>query len=305
MTSALQPVLNSLNSVILGKNNQIKLALACLLAKGHLLIEDLPGIGKTTLAEALARTLGLHYQRLQFTSDMLPADIIGVSIFNPVEQQFSFREGPVFTQVLLADEINRTSPKTQSALLEAMEEGQITSDGVTRILPKPFFVIATQNPSHQMGTFPLPESQLDRFLMRIQLGYPDPRAERELLTGKDRRQMLSVLPALTDAERLSAYQQQIDSIHLSEAVLDYLQRLVTHTRQSRDFAHGLSPRGLLSLKRATQAWAFIEGRSYAIPEDVQAVLPAVAEHRLRGSIEDQSRMHSLTSQLLNAVDVIE
>ncbi len=205
----------------------------------------------------------------------------------------------------MADEINRTSPKTQSALLEAMEEGQITSDGVTRILPKPFFVIATQNPSHQMGTFPLPESQLDRFLMRIQLGYPDPRAERELLTGKDRRQMLSVLPALTDAERLSAYQQQIDSIHLSEAVLDYLQRLVTHTRQSRDFAHGLSPRGLLSLKRATQAWAFIEGRSYAIPEDVQAVLPAVAEHRLRGSIEDQSRMHSLTSQLLNAVDVIE
>ena len=305
MTSALQPVLNSLNSVILGKNNQIKLALACLLAKGHLLIEDLPGMGKTTLAEALARTLGLHYQRLQFTCDKLPADIIGVSIFNPAEQQFSFREGPVFTQVLLADEINRTSPKTQSALLEAMEEGQITSDGVTRILPKPFFVIATQNPSHQMGTFPLPESQLDRFLMRIQLGYPDPRAERELLTGKDRRQMLSVLPALTDAERLSAYQQQIDSIHLSEAVLDYLQRLVTHTRQSRDFAHGLSPRGLLSLKRATQAWAFIEGRSYAIPEDVQAVLPAVAEHRLRGSIEDQSRMHSLTSQLLNAVDVIE
>lgn len=305
MTSALQPVINSLNSVILGKNNQIKLALACLLAKGHLLIEDLPGMGKTTLAEALARSLGLRYQRLQFTSDMLPADIIGVSIFNPAEQQFSFREGPVFTQVLLADEINRTSPKTQSALLEAMEEGQVTSDGVTRTLPKPFFVIATQNPSHQMGTFPLPESQLDRFLMRIQLGYPDPRAERELLTGKDRRQILSVLPALTDAERLSIYQQQINDIHLSDAVLDYLQRLVTHTRQSRDFAHGLSPRGLLALKRATQAWAFIEGRSYAIPEDVQTVLPAVAEHRLRGSIEDQSRMHSLTSQLLNAVDVIE
>ncbi|HNA21404.1 MAG TPA: AAA family ATPase, partial [Agitococcus sp.] len=178
MTSAVQPILNSLNAIILGKNTQIKLALACLLAKGHLLIEDLPGMGKTTLAEALARTLGLRYQRLQFTSDMLPADIIGVSIFNPVEQQFSFREGPVFTQVLLADEINRTSPKTQSALLEAMEEGQVTSDGVTRTLPKPFFVIATQNPSHQMGTFPLPESQLDRFLMRIQLGYPDPRAER-------------------------------------------------------------------------------------------------------------------------------
>ncbi len=305
MSSALQPIINSLNSVILGKNNQIKLALACLLAKGHLLIEDLPGMGKTTLAEALARSLGLQYQRLQFTSDMLPADIIGVSIFNPAEQQFSFREGPIFTQVLLADEINRTSPKTQSALLEAMEEGQITSDGVTRPLPKPFFVIATQNPSHQMGTFPLPESQLDRFLMRIQLGYPDPRAERELLTGKDRRQMLSVLPPLADAERLSAWQAQINEIHLSDAVLSYLQRLVTHTRQSRDFAHGLSPRGLLALKRATQAWAMIEGRNYAIPEDVQAVLPSVAEHRLRGSIEDQSRMHSLTSQLLNAIDVIE
>jgi MoxR-like ATPase len=304
MTSAVQPIINSLNAVILGKNNQIKLALACLLAKGHLLIEDLPGMGKTTLAEALARTLGLHYQRLQFTSDMLPADIIGVSIFNPAEQQFSFREGPVFTQVLLADEINRTSPKTQSALLEAMEEGKVTSDGVTRTLPQPFFVIATQNPSHQMGTFPLPESQLDRFLMRIQLGYPDPRAERELLTGKDRRQMLTVLPALADAERLQAWQAQILTIHLSDAVIDYLQRLVTHTRQSRDFAHGLSPRGLLALKRATQAWAFIEGRNYTIPEDIQAVLPSVAEHRLRGSIEDQSRMHSLTSQLLNAVDVI-
>lgn len=305
MTSAVQPILNSLNAVILGKNTQIKLALACLLAKGHLLIEDLPGMGKTTLAEALARTLGLRYQRLQFTSDMLPADIIGVSIFNPAEQQFSFREGPVFTQVLLADEINRTSPKTQSALLEAMEEGQVTSDGVTRILPKPFFVIATQNPSHQMGTFPLPESQLDRFLMRIQLGYPDPRAERELLTGKDRRQMLAVLPALSDAERLQAWQEQILTIHLSDAVIDYLQRLVTHTRQSRDFPHGLSPRGLLALKRATQAWAFIEGRNYAIPEDVQAVLPAVAEHRLRGGMEDQQKMHSLTNQLLNAVDVIE
>ena len=305
MTSAVQPILNSLNAVILGKNTQIKLALACLLAKGHLLIEDLPGMGKTTLAEALARTLGLRYQRLQFTSDMLPADIIGVSIFNPVEQQFSFREGPVFTQVLLADEINRTSPKTQSALLEAMEEGQVTSDGVTRTLPKPFFVIATQNPSHQMGTFPLPESQLDRFLMRIQLGYPDPRAERELLTGKDRRQMLTLLPALADAERLQGWQEQILTIHLSDAVIDYLQRLVTHTRQSRDFPHGLSPRGLLALKRATQAWAFIEGRNYAIPEDVQAVLPAVAEHRLRGSMEDQQKMHSLTSQLLNAVDVIE
>lgn len=304
MSSAVQPILSALGAVILGKNNQLKLALACLLARGHLLIEDLPGMGKTTLAEALARTLGLSYQRLQFTSDMLPADIIGVSIFNPAEQQFSFRPGPVFTQVLLADEINRTSPKTQSALLEAMEEGQVTSDGVTRILPKPFFVIATQNPSSQMGTFPLPESQLDRFLMRIQLGYPDPRAERELLTGTDRRQILQTLQPLADPDRLQAWQQQMDKVHFSDAVLDYLQRLVAHTRQSRDFAHGLSPRGLLALKRATQAWAFIEGRNYAIPEDVQAVLPSVAEHRLRGSIEDQNRMRSLTSQLLNAVDVL-
>jgi MoxR-like ATPase len=304
MTSAVQPVITALGAVILGKNQQLKLSLACLLAKGHLLIEDLPGMGKTTLAEALARTLGLSYQRLQFTSDMLPADIIGVSIFNPAEQQFSFRAGPIFTQVLLADEINRTSPKTQSALLEAMEEGQVTIDGQTRQLPKPFFVIATQNPSSQMGTFPLPESQLDRFLMRIQLGYPDPRAERELLTGTDRRIILSTLQSIADADRLTVWQQQIDKIHLSDAVLDYLQRLVTHTRQSRDFVHGLSPRGLLALKRATQAWAFIEGRNYAIPEDIQAVLPSVAEHRLRGSIEDQSRMHSLTSQLLNAVDVI-
>lgn len=304
MSSPVQEVLASVNAVILGKQTQIKLALACLLARGHLLIEDLPGMGKTTLAEALARVLGLSYQRLQFTSDMLPADIIGVSIFNPSEQEFVFRPGPIFSQVLLADEINRTSPKTQSALLEAMEEGQVTSDGVTRPLPKPFFVIATQNPMSQMGTFPLPESQLDRFLMRIQLGYPDLRAERELLTGTDRRKILATLQPMVDVDRLEAWQQQIDKVHLSDAVLDYLLRLVTHTRQSHDFPHGLSPRGLLALKRATQAWAFIEGRQFVQPEDVQAVLPSVAEHRLRGGIEDQGRVHSLTHQLLQAVDVL-
>jgi MoxR-like ATPase len=304
MSSPVQPVLTAVNAVILGKQQQIKLALACLLARGHLLIEDLPGMGKTTLAEALAKVLGLSYQRLQFTSDMLPADIIGVSIFNPAEQQFSFRPGPVFNQVLLADEINRTTPKTQSALLEAMEEGQVTSDGVTRPLPKPFFVIATQNPMSQMGTFPLPESQLDRFLMRIQLGYPDARAERELLTGTDRRKVLATLEPMVDADRLENWQQQIDQVHLSDAVLDYLLRLVSHTRQSRDFPHGLSPRGLLALKRATQAWAFIDGRQFTQPEDVQAVLPSVAEHRLRGGIEDQGRVHSLTAKLLQAVDVL-
>jgi MoxR-like ATPase len=261
-------------------------------------------MGKTTLAEALAKVLGLSYQRLQFTSDMLPADIIGVSIFNPAAQEFTFRPGPVFNQVLLADEINRTTPKTQSALLEAMEEGQVTSDGVTRPLPKPFFVIATQNPMSQMGTFPLPESQLDRFLMRIQLGYPDARAERELLTGTDRRKVLATLEPMVDADRLENWQRQIDQVHLSDAVLDYLLRLVSHTRQSRDFPHGLSPRGLLALKRATQAWAFIDGRQFSQPEDVQAVLPSVAEHRLRGGIEDQGRVHSLTAKLLQAVDVL-
>lgn len=304
MSSPVQEVLASVNAVILGKQQQIRLALTCLLARGHLLIEDLPGMGKTTLAEALARVLGLSYQRLQFTSDMLPADIIGVSIFNPSEQEFQFRPGPVFTQVLLADEINRTTPKTQSALLEAMEEGQVTSDGVTRVLPKPFFVIATQNPMSQMGTFPLPESQLDRFLMRIQLGYPDPRAERELLTGTDRRKILSTLQPMVDADRLENWQQQVDKVHLADPVLDYMLRLVTHTRQGRDFPHGLSPRGLLALKRATQAWAFVDGRNYTRPEDVQAVLPSVAEHRLRGSIEDQDRVHSLTTRLMQAVDVL-
>lgn len=302
--SSLNPVLAALGHVILGKPEQIKLALSCLLARGHLLIEDLPGMGKTTLAESLARVLGLHYQRIQFTSDMLPADIIGVSIFNPQTQVFDFRQGPVFTQLLLADEINRTTPKTQSALLEAMEEHQVTADGVTRKLPQPFFVIATQNPSTQMGTFPLPESQLDRFLMRIQLGYPDVRAERELLRGGDRRQHLQALKPLASVQQLEVWQQAVAKVHVSDAVLDYVQRLVTHTRTAQGFQHGLSPRGALALLRATQAWAFVAGRDHLIPEDVQAVLPAVAEHRLRGGLEDHGRTHSLTAQLLKAVDVI-
>lgn len=302
--SSLNPVLAALGHVILGKPEQLKLALACLLARGHLLIEDLPGMGKTTLAEALARVLGLQYQRIQFTSDMLPADIVGVSIFNPQAQTFDFRQGPVFTQVLLADEINRTTPKTQSALLEAMEEHQVTSDGVTRKLPQPFFVIATQNPSTQMGTFPLPESQLDRFLMRIQLGYPDPAAERALLMGGDRRVLLASLKPQASLQQLQAWQQAIAKVHLSDAVIDYVQRLVTHTRTAQGFQHGLSPRGALALLRAAQAWAFVAGRDHLLPEDVQAVLPAVAEHRLRGGLEDHGRTHSLTAQLLKAVDVI-
>lgn len=304
MSAALNPVLAALGNVILGKPEQLKLALACLLARGHLLIEDLPGMGKTTLAEALARVLGLEYQRIQFTSDMLPADIIGVSVFNPQSQAFDFRQGPVFTQLLLADEINRTTPKTQSALLEAMEEHQVTADGVTRKLPQPFFVIATQNPSTQMGTFPLPESQLDRFLMRIQLGYPDAKAERALLMGGDRRKLLTTLMPLATIQNLEAWQQAIAKVHVSDAVLDYVQRLVAHTRTAQGFQHGLSPRGALALLRAAQAWAFVAGRDHLLPEDVQAVLPAVAEHRLRGGLEDHGRTHSLTAQLLKAVDVI-
>lgn len=304
MASPVQAVIGALEKIILGKSEQIRLALACLLARGHLLIEDLPGMGKTTLAEALARVLGLSYQRIQFTSDMLPADIIGVSVFNPQTQQFEFRAGPVFTQLLLADEINRTTPKTQSALLEAMEEHQVTADGVTRKLPEPFFVIATQNPSTQMGTFPLPESQLDRFLMRIQIGYPDARAERLLLQGGDRRALLAHLKPLAGARELAAWQQTLLKGHVSDAVLDYVQRLVAHTRTAPGFQHGLSPRGALALLRAAQGWAFVAGRDHVLPEDVQAVLPAVAEHRLRGGLEDHGRTHSLTTQLLKAVDVI-
>lgn len=304
MTAPLTPVLSTLGNVILGKPEQLKLALACLLARGHLLIEDLPGMGKTTLAESLARVLGLSYQRIQFTSDMLPADIVGVSIFNPQTQDFVFREGPVFTQLLLADEINRTTPKTQSALLEAMEEHQVTSDGITRKLPQPFFVIATQNPSTQMGTFPLPESQLDRFLMRIQLGYPDARAERELLRGGDRRQFLGNIKPMATPQDLADWQQAVTKVHASDAVLDYLQRLVSHTRTGQGFPHGISPRGTLALLRAAQGWALVSGRDHLLPEDIQAVLPSVAEHRLRGGIEDQGRAHSLTTQLLKAVDVI-
>lgn len=304
MTASLQTVLQAVNRVILGKEHQVRLALSCLIARGHLLIEDLPGMGKTTLAESLARSLGLSYQRIQFTSDMLPADILGVSIFDAKRGEFQFREGPVFTQVLLADEINRTTPKTQSALLEAMEERQVTMDGLTRPLPEPFFVIATQNPASQMGTFPLPESQLDRFLMRIALGYPDPRAERELLTGQDRREILAGLQAVMDLASLQSVQQLVRKVHVSEAALDYLQRLVACTRDPREFAHGLSPRGVLALKHAAQAWALVDKRDYVVPEDIQAVLPAVVEHRLRSSLEAQAQAHSQAERLLRRVDVV-
>lgn len=279
-TRRLENVVTQLGSVILGKEQQIRLAVACLLARGHLLIEDIPGVGKTTLAHALARTLGLSYQRIQFTSDLLPADIVGVSIFERDSGDFRFHPGPVFSQLVLADEINRATPKTQSALLEAMEENQVTADGRTYPLPSPFFVVATQNPTYQIGTFPLPESQLDRFLMRIQLGYPDASVERELLTGRDRRDILADLAPAIDIETMLSLQQALTQLHASDALVRYLQDIVAFTRESAAFSSGLSPRAAIVLLRAAQAWALMAGHGGVMPEDVQAVLPAVIPHRL-------------------------
>jgi MoxR-like ATPase len=273
-------VLGTLETVILGKPGQIRLCLACLLARGHLLIEDVPGVGKTTLAHALAHVLGLAWQRVQFTADLLPADIIGVSVFDRASQQFNFRRGPIFTQLLLADEVNRASPRTQSALLEAMEERQVSADGTTYALPEPFFVVATQNPHEQLGTFGLPESQLDRFLMRVILGYPDAAHERELLRGGERRELLpAIAPALSAAAVLAA-QRAVRAVHLADALLDYTQALIGRTRERSDLKLGLSPRAGQGLIRAAQAWAYLAGRAAVLPEDVQAVLPAVVAHRL-------------------------
>jgi MoxR-like ATPase len=288
--SSIASVLAAANQVILGKDAQIRLALSCLLARGHLLIEDLPGVGKTTLAHTLARLLGLQFSRIQFTSDMLPADIIGVSIFDRDKTDFKFLPGPIFSQVVLADEINRATPKTQSALLEAMEERQITSEGKTRPLPEPFFVIATQNPSHQIGTFPLPESQLDRFLLRVELGYPDHNAERALLESGGRRDKLPTLAACFKPEQLAPLQQQVAEIYVSPSLLDYIQLVIEATRSSPDFVHGLSPRAALSLLAAARAWAFVGGRKMVLPEDVQAVLPSVACHRNHARPEDIATM---------------
>jgi MoxR-like ATPase len=278
---AMHSALDQIAGVILGKDRQIKLTLACLLAKGHLLIEDLPGVGKTTLAHAIARSLGLQFQRIQFTSDLLPADIIGVSIFDTRHGGFRFHPGPVFAQMVLADEVNRATPKAQSALLEAMEEQQVTTEGETRPLPQPFFVIATQNPSHQIGTFPLPESQLDRFLMCIQLGYPDAQAERRLLEGSDRRDLVASLPPRLAPDQLLTLQQAARALHVSPALLDYLQAILAHSRESPDFVTGLSPRAGLNALNAARAWALLDGRNFVIPEDIQAVLPSVVAHRLQ------------------------
>lgn len=281
--SIIERLVSALGSVLLGKEGQIRLALTCLLARGHLLLEDLPGMGKTTLSHALAKVLGLEYQRIQFTSDLLPADIIGTTLFNPGQASFEFRKGPVFSEVLLADEINRATPKTQGALLEAMEERQVTVEGHSHPLPAQFFVIATQNPVTQMGTFPLPESQLDRFLMRISLGYPDPRVERELLKGRNPRDELDQLPPAVNHAELHQLQTAVGKVYVSDALLDYVQRILAFSRESSRFAVGLSPRAGMALVRSARAFALVNGRDYVIPEDVQAVLGPVAEHRLAGA----------------------
>ncbi len=293
----LKSLLDQLNTVIVGKPGQIQDCVACLLAGGHLLIEDVPGVGKTTLAHALARTFGLHFSRVQFTSDLMPSDLSGVSIYERGKEAFVFHSGPIFAQVLLADEINRASPKTQSALLEAMEEKQVTVEGETRALPSPFFVIATQNPHDQLGTYALPESQLDRFLMRISLGYPDHDAERDLLRGHDRRDLVLALPGLLSATELQQLQRDVLAVHASDALLDYVQGLIAATRSGKWFLQGLSPRAGMAILRAARAQALLEGRNYVAPDDVQAILPQTIAHRLipvgdagRGAIEQVRAM---------------
>lgn len=297
----LSALLSQLNTVITGKSLQVQDCVACLLAGGHLLIDDVPGVGKTTLAHALARTFGLQFSRVQFTADLMPSDLTGVSIYERGKEAFVFHPGPLFAQVLLADEINRASPKTQSALLEAMEEKQVTVEGATRALPQPFFVIATQNPLDQLGTYALPESQLDRFLMRISLGYPDRASERTLLTGGDRRELVAALPALLTPDELAQLQAQVLAVHAAEPLLDYVQDLIAATRSGRWFVQGLSPRAGLAVLRAAKAYALLQGRDYVAPDDVQAILPQTIAHRLvpvsdsgRGAVEQVQAMVAAT-----------
>ena len=306
MFAKVHAVARQVNQIVVGKEQQIRQSLVCLLAGGHLLIEDVPGVGKTTLAHALAVSLGLKFNRVQFTSDLLPADVIGISIFDREKNGFLFHPGPIFTQVLLADEINRATPKTQSALLEAMEERQVSADGVTRELPAPFFVIATQNPTHQIGTFQLPESQLDRFLMCLSLGYPDAAAERNLLMGEDRRTLLKSMPSAMQPTELIAAQEALRQVHTSASLIDYVQALTQASRQNGWFAEGMSPRAAIALLQAARAWAALEGRNHVIPEDVQAVLVPVVAHRLRplkatGGAAMASR--DLVLQLMKSVPV--
>ena len=298
-----QPVIEALDQIIVGKTEQIRLSIACLLARGHLLIEDLPGVGKTTLAHALASSLGMSYQRIQFTSDLLPADVIGVSVFNREGSRFEFHKGPIFTQLMLADEINRATPKAQSALLEAMEERQVTADGETYALPLPFFVVATRNPSDQIGTFPLPESQLDRFLMQITLGYPEPDEERQLLANGDRRMLVDKLEPVLSLETLLNLQNAVPEVHVSDPLLDYVQALVAHTRESGEFTTGLSPRGAIALVRAAQAWAIMTDHGGVYPEDVQTVLPGIVAHRLEPAQGNNMLPYEIGASILEAVPV--
>lgn len=304
---AIDQSLKQLNQIILGKEHEIKLALTCMLAKGHLLIEDLPGMGKTTLSHALANCLGLSYQRIQFTSDLLPGDLLGVNIFDRDAGSFNFHPGPIFANLILADEINRANPKTQSALLEAMEEGQVTHEGETRQLPEPFFVIATQNPSEQAGTHPLPESQLDRFMMRISLGYPHADAEKQLLKGKSRRDLLSSIQPLLDESILSKVQKLVGQVKCSDSLIDYIYRLAAYTRQSDQCKHGLSPRAVIALLHASKSWALIEGRDYLIPDDVQAIFPYLAEHRISQHTTSHSGLPQdytpISQNILRLVDI--
>jgi MoxR-like ATPase len=296
----LDNVIAEISRIILGKKLQIRLALTCLMARGHVLIEDVPGVGKTTLAHVLARVLGLSFQRIQFTSDLLPADIIGVEIYDKEDGQFKFHAGPIFAQMVLADEVNRATPKTQSALLEAMEEHQITVEGETRPLPAPFFVVATQNPLHQIGTFPLPESQLDRFMMRIALGYPEHGTERALLKGRDRREMIKELSQSITPKQLLKIQQLVPKVHVADPLIDYLQAILEYSRQSPQYRVGLSPRAGLAIRNCAQAYALMQGRDHVIPEDVQIVLPGVVGHRL---VAEQQDTNVLVNQLIKAVSI--
>lgn len=305
MKDVLDRALAAVDQVVMGKEHAVKLAVACILARGHLLIEDLPGMGKTTLSQALARVMGMSYQRIQFTSDLLPGDILGTSVFDRNTAQFVFHPGPIFAELVLADEINRATPKSQSALLEAMEEQQVTVDGATRKLPEPFFVIATQNPISQAGTYALPESQLDRFLMRLSLGYPSATAERALLLGEGRNARLGRVESVLDRATLKTLQDSVPTITASPAIIDYILRLVNRTRESQVCAWGLSPRASLGLLAASRAWAMLEHRAYVIPEDVQAVLPAIVSHRLRASEDPAGHGGGgLAQWLLNEVEAV-
>lgn len=304
MKKIIDKIVEEMNRIILGKEVEIRLVFTCLLAKGHLLIEDIPGVGKTTLAQALAKILGLSYSRVQCTSDLLPADIVGTSIFDSEKQEFRFHPGPLFDQMVLADELNRATPRTQSALLEAMEERQISIDGITHELPEPFFVIATQNQRYHVGTFPLPESQLDRFLMRIQLGYPDYKSERQLLTGENRHDMVRRLEPVISLETLREMQEAVPKIHVSDAILDYVQDIIAGSRSSPHQYLGLSPRAGISLVRAAQAWVLSEDREMVLPEDVQAVAGSVLEHRLApesGNIK--SGTYQAVEQLIRSIQL--